>query len=286
VTDLDAHRCGSRAEGRSISEKHGPRAIDYARRVPLASARSSLVSGAIGLALVATLACACHRRTTNAAPAPSPSASASAEPARFDLELGPASFVAYGATTQLSLAGDLQESAPQLTAPMQKLARNLHGGPARMRVARNVPYGQLWRVISAGVSAGIGVWDLATPGVDGPEATVRIGAGLGLGATTCFAAAWVGPDATVVVGLEARGVLVKAHERRVPIDDVIAVVRRLDDHCAEGELRFNSQPSAAWGPVFDLVRGVGAAASPPKVRTVRLAVGHIASVDAPVEVVP
>jgi hypothetical protein len=243
---------------------------------------------------VASLACveavtsACHRRTADPAPAPAGAASASTspEPARFDLELTRASFVAYGATTQLSLAGDIQEPAPALTAPMQKLARNLHGAPARMRVARDVPYGQLWRVISAGVAVGVGTWDLATPSTDAPEATVRIATGLGLGATTCFASVWIGPDASATVGLESKGVLVKAHERRAPVDGVLAVVRRLDDHCTEGELRFNSQPSAAWGPVFDVVRGVAAAPNPPKVRTVRLAVGHIAPVDQTLEVVP
>jgi hypothetical protein len=257
--------------------------------VPLPSSRFELRPAAALVAiLAASLATGCHRRPTDPAPAPTapPSASTSAEPARFDLELTRASFVAYGATTRLSLAGDLQEPAAELTAPMQKLARNLRGAPARMRVARDVPYGQLWRVISAGVAVGVGTWDLATPGVDAPEASVRVATGQGFGAATCFASVWVGPDASVTVGLESKGVLVKSHERRVPVDGVIAVVRRLDDHCAEGELRFNSQPSAVWGPVFDVVRGVGAAASPPKVRTVRLAIGHIAPVDQAVEVVP
>ncbi len=214
------------------------------------------------------------------------SVAASAEAPRFDLELRRSAFVAYGATTPLSLAGDLQEPVPQLTAPMQKLARNLRGASARMRVARDVPYGQLWRVISAGVEAGVGAWELSTPGVGAPEASVHVSPGLGLGAATCFATAWIGPDASVTVGLEAKGVLVRAHERRPPVDGVLAVVRRLDDHCAEGELRFNSQPSAAWGPVFDVARGVDAATPPPKVHALRLAVGHVAPVDQALEVVP
>ncbi len=235
------------------------------------------------IALAFALAASGCRRSAPSRGAPAPATSASAP--RFDLELSRASFIAYGASTPLPLTGDLQAPVPELAAPMQKVARNLAGARARMRVARDVPYAQVWRVISAGAKAGVGAWSLTTPLEGGPDASVEVTVGLGLGPVSCFASAWVGPDGSVTLGLEAKGILVKSRDRRAPIDRAIATVHRLDDHCADGELRLNTQPSAAWGPVFDLAHGLGVAADPPKVRTLRLGVGNVAPVDMVTEVV-
>jgi hypothetical protein len=276
----DATR-GSRLDRRAAIIRDVPRLFDYARAVPVLAAAT--------LALCA----ACSRKpkpteqqptSAPASPSASTSTSASAAPPTFDLTLRRDALVAFGSTTTLPLDADFPKVAA-LEAPLQKVARNHPGAPGRMRVGRDVPYGQVWRVVSSGAEAGIGAWEIATPRENGGEATLHVGTGLGLGEVDCFATAWIGPDASISTGLEAKGVLVRAAARRPPIEPFLQVVRRLDAKCKQGELRLNSQMTAIWGPIFDVGLAVETATTPPNVRSLRLAAGHVAPVDKVLEVV-
>jgi hypothetical protein len=252
--------------------------------------------------LPALAGCRCGRTApdatgeTDAAP-PSVDAPADVE---VELQLQRKALVAFGNTTPLPVSPEFNEEVPEVRPPLERAASARAGKPVRMRVERDVPFGQVTRLMQAGIAFRIGVWEVWTRGTDGMLRSIEVKTPGPMPRGSCFATAWVGPDDKVQVGIdkamvdpvdagdagdsEMVGVIVWPAAGQVGVANVVSVVRRLDARCAEGPFRVYASPTGAFGPAFDLARGMADANPKPHVSTLQLAVPSLGPSDTPVEV--
>ena len=239
------------------------------------------------LAAVVTIAgCTCRRD----APVVVAPVDTAVDELAHDLTLQRNVLIAFGNATPLPLSDEMTEEVPALRPPLERAATQHPNAPLAMRVARDVPYAQLTRLMQAALAFRVVNWELQSEDASGTVHKVLV---RGPGPTprgTCWARAWVGPDARVLVGLDLggdsatgmTGVLVNPRDERVQGDKVVDVLRRVDARCKSGEVRLYSQPTARAGPVLDLARAFSTASPPPHLVDVLLAVpsiGHLDSVN-------
>ncbi len=256
---------------------------------------------AIALVLAATLAgCRCNGGRSEpegpSSTAPSGSASGSADGAfpEHDLHLLRTAVVAYGNTTPLPVSEEFSEDVPALRPPLERATSMRPNAPLRLRVARDVNYGQLTRLMQAALAFRVIDWDLITEDATGKPRVARVKGPGPLPRGNCFARAWVGPDARVQIGIDPqevggspvgmKGIVVHAHHGAVAAQKVVDVVRRVDARCPAGQVRLYSQPTARFGPVFDLALGLLDANPRPHLSELTLAVPSIGPLDSPSEV--
>jgi len=234
---------------------------------------------------VAISGCTCGKKEPAPTDAGAPAASASAAPT-FELELKRTTLIAFGNSTPLPVAEDFQEEVPALRPPLERAAAQKPNAPLRMRVARDVPYGQLTRLMQAALGFRVPSWDLWVEDTSGTLQSVHV---LPPGPTprgNCWARAWVGPDARVQLGIDVgadagamHGVLVQPKDGVVNGALATEVLRRMDAHCKEGQVRLYSQAPARVGPVFDLARAIAAASPAPHLAEQLFAVPSIGPLD-------
>ncbi len=241
-------------------------------------------------ALVAFAGCTCRRD------APSGTGSTDSGPAApaHELTLQRTALIAFGNTTPLPVSEEFNEEVPAVRPALERAAGLRPNQALRMRVARDVPYGQLTRLMQAALAFRVVSWELT---FDDPNGTPQLVTLRGPGPTprgACWARAWVGPDARVVVGLDVgadtstgmTGVLVQPRDGQPRGDKVVEVVRRMDARCKTGEVRLYSQPTARTGPVLDVARALATTAPPPHVGEPVLAVPSIGNLDSTDEIAP
>jgi hypothetical protein len=253
------------------------------------------------LVLPLSPACVCHRNDGDTAPteasAPSSSSADAPQPVTWDLQLRHHTLEAYGNTTPLSVSQEFEDPVPQVMPALEKAAEARGLDPVKLRVERDVPYGQVTRLMQAGIGARIGTWEVMSIGADGSMHGVVVKAPGALPRGQCWMRAWVGPDQRVLVGGYGKteglpdggndmvGTLVLPAVDRVAWEKVIDVVRRLDAACPTGQLRVYAQPAGAWGGVFDLVLGFHDANPPPHVREILMQVPSLGPMDSTLDVI-
>jgi hypothetical protein len=237
--------------------------------------------------VLAMSGCRCDRSTD--APA-SPAPSASAATPSFDLVLHRAALMAFGSSVPLPLSQNFEEEVPEVRPALERSAKAHPNAPLPLRIARDVPYGQLTRLMQAALAYRVTSWQLFSEDAGATMRSFVVDAPGALPSGRCFARLWVASDAVVHVGIDPgneggtmSGVVVRPRDGAVQSAKALDVVRRLDSACKGGQLRLYTQPTAPFGPVFDL--GVAAAAAPPKVGGLMLGVPSIGPLDTPVEVV-
>lgn len=230
--------------------------------------------------------CTCRSESTSPR-----DAGASATPAAsHDLALQRATLVAFGNSTPLPLSEEFTEEVPGLRPPLERAAASRGAQPLRVLVARDVPYGQLTRLMQAALQFRVVSWELQSEDALGAIHTVFAHPPSPTPRGSCWARAWVGPDARVLIGLDLggdsasgmTGVLVNPRDDRPRGDQVVSVVRRLDARCKAGDVRLYSQPTARSGPVLDLARAFSTASPAAHLSKLTLAVpsiGHLDNVD-------
>jgi hypothetical protein len=279
------------ARGSITRDDDGPSTVQSGKmrsRGPLLLAIASF-SGVFG--------CRCDRSappsTTDDAPMASTDSGANVE---VELQLLRNALVAFGNTTPLPVSPEFNEEVPELRPPLERAASVRAGQPIRMRVERDVPFGQVTRLMQAGIGYRIGSWTVWTPGTDGKLRSIDVKTPGPPPRGSCYATAWVGPDDKVQVGLdrsmtvpgdaeaEMVGTIVWPVAGHVGVANVVSVVRRLDARCAEGPFRIYASPTGSFGPAFDLARGMADAEPKPHVSTLQLAVPSLGPLDTPGEV--
>ena len=258
----------------------------------------SLVQLLVIAALPCVIGCRCNRSesTTSNAPAASTSASPADADVEVELHLVRRALVAFGQTTPLPISAELNEEVPELRPPLERAAAARAGKPIRMRVERDVPFGQVTRLMQAAIAFRVGLWEISTPGTDGTLRSIEVKTPGPLPRGSCFATAWVGPDDKVQVGLdksmtapgdaatEMVGTIVWPIAGQVGIANIVSVVHRLDARCTEGSFRVYASPTGQFGPAFDVARGMADANPKPHVSTLQLAVPSLGPMDSPGEV--
>lgn len=237
---------------------------------------------------LAVSGCRCDRNTdAPALPAPS-SKAASAN--TFDLVLHRDALMAFGSSVPLPLSQNLDEEVPEVRPALERAAKAHPNGTLPLRIAREVPYGQLTRLMQAAIAYRVTRWELFAEDRNGALRSFVADAPGALRSDRCFARLWVAGDAVVHVGIDQgneggtmSGVVVRPRDGAVQATKAVDVVRRLDSACTEGQLRLYTQPTARFGGVFDL--GLAAAAAPPKVSSLMMGVPSIGPLDTPVEIV-
>ncbi len=215
---------------------------------------------------------------------------------RADLHLRRTAFFAYGSSTPLPISHEFLETVPELEAPLSRAAklRTNIDTPTRLLVDRDVNYGQLTRLLQAAIGHHIFRWEIQAVDAGGTLRMVRALPPAGFPLGNCFATAWVGPDQRVHMGIDTKpvdasagmqGVIVLPREGRVAFANVLSVVRRLDATCKEGHFRLLSQPSATFGPVFDLAVAMETATDKPKVSQIQFTVPSLGPLDSPGETI-
>ena len=259
------------------------------------------------LLAMAALCCANGCRCSRSDPQPSgdagsapgaPSAGPSAA-VEVELHLLRGALVAFGNTTPLPVSAEFNEEVPELRPPLTRAAAARGDKPVRMRVERDVPFGQVTRLMQAAIAYRVGLWEVWTRGEDGVLRSIEIRTPGPLPRGSCYATAWVGPDDKVQVGLdkamtigadagdaasEMLGTIVWPVAGKVGVANIATVVRRLDARCAEGPFRVYASPTGQFGPAFDVARGMADTDPKPHVSTLQLAVPSLGPMDTPVEV--
>lgn len=253
---------------------------------------------AIGLVVaVSSTGCRCNGPSPSGDPTPAPAPSTSGTAGSFpehDLHLLRTAIVAYGNTTPLPVSEEFSEPVEALRPPLERATSMRPNAPLRLRVARDVNYGQLTRLMQAALAYRVIEWDVIAEDASGKPRVVRVKGPGPLPRGNCFARAWVGPDARVQLGIDPQavdgspvgmtGVIVNPKQGAVVVDKVVDVVRRLDARCATGQVRLYSQPTARFGPVFDLAVGLDDASPRPHLSELMLAVPSLGPLDSPSEV--
>lgn len=249
----------------------------------------------LALALVVAVSgCTCGRKDAGPTAAPAPSASSSAPaPPSFDLELHRTALTAFGNTTPLPVSEEFQEEVPALRPPLERATAQKPNAPLRLRVHRDVPYGQLTRLMQTALAFRVTGWELLVEDASGALQSVHVLPPGPMPRGNCWARAWVGPDVRVQLGIDVdadakaglHGVLVPPKDGNVNAVTAADVLRRMDARCKEGQLRLYSQPTARVGPVFDLARGLDLATPAPHVAEHLFAVPSIGALDAADELV-
>ncbi|MEO7093055.1 MAG: hypothetical protein ABI175_07390 [Polyangiales bacterium] len=261
-------------------------------------ARLAVMIAAIALlpcAFSTGMGCRCNRQEAAQDTAAS-STDARAVEVEVELHLLRQAVVAFGNTTPLPVSPEFSEEVPELRPPLERAAASRPGQPIRMRVERDVPFGQVTRLMQAGIGHRIGVWQVWTRDAAGTLRSIEVKTPGPLPRGSCYATAWVGPDDKVQVGLdkamtgpgdaeaEMVGTIIWPVAGKVGVDNIVTVVRRLDARCAEGPFRVYASPTGTFGPAFDVARGVGEASPKPHVSTLQLAVPSLGPMDTPGEV--
>ena len=282
--------------------RHAPHA-SIASLAPIAPIAPIALIGTIA-SLACVPACVCHRATsddgttTTTTASANPSNGADAPGAiAWDLHLMHHALDAFGNTTPLPVSPEFDQPVPEVMPALEKAAGLRGVEPVRLRIERDVPYGQITRLMQAGIGARIARWQVISLGYDGAThaAIVRTPGGLPQG--QCWMRAWVGPDDRVLIGgygekegiadagSNVLGTLVLPAVDHVDWEKVTQVVRRLDAGCTSGQLRVYAQPAGSWGGVFDLVVGFDDAQPPPHIREVLLQVPSLGPMDSTFEVI-
>jgi hypothetical protein len=242
---------------------------------------------ALLVVVLALSGCRCDRNGDTPAPAPSAS---TASTQSFDLVLHRAALMAFGSSVPLPLSQNFDEEIPEVRPALERSAKAHPQGPLPLRIARDVPYGQLTRLMQAAIAYRVTSWEIFSEDTNSAQRSFVVSAPGALPSGRCFARLWVAGDAVVHVGIDLgseggtmSGVVVRPRDGAVQANKALDVVRRLDSACKEGQLRLYTQPTAPFGPVFDL--GVATAAAPPKVSGLMLGVPSVGPLDTPVEVV-
>lgn len=241
---------------------------------------------------IAVSGCTCPKEqaaTIDADPAPV----AAADAASFELDLHRTALVAFGNSTPLPVSVEFQEEIPEVRPALERATAQRPNAPLRMRVARDVPYGQLTRLMQAALAYRVMSWELHVEDASRALQTITV-LPPGPMPRTCWARAWVGPDGRVQLGVDVLndamagmlGVLVVAKDGRPQESKAVDVLRRMDAQCPKGQTRVYSQPTARVGPVFDLARAIVTATPAPHVSEVLLQVPSIGPLDSPTELVP
>lgn len=242
--------------------------------------------------LFAFAGCTCRREARPEATKTDPVVAKDVAVEEVDLTLQRTALIAFGNATPLPVSEEFNEEVPQLRPPLERAAGARPNQPLRMRVARDVPYGQLTRLMQAALAFRVVQWELHTLPTDDANGVIRKVNARAPGPTprgNCWARAWVGPDARVVIGLDLggdsatgmTGVLVNPRDGNVVADSVMNVLRRIDARCKSGETRLYSQPTARSGPLLDLATAFSTA-SPPHLAEIVFSVpsiGHLDNVD-------
>lgn len=241
-------------------------------------------------AVLAFAGCTCRR----ASPPPESSTDSAPPPVAHELTLQRTALIAFGNTTPLPVSEEFNEEIPEARPALERAAGLRPNQALRMRVARDVPYGQLTRLMQAALAFRVVSWELTFDDASGASQKLTL---RGPGPTprgACWARAWVGPDARVVVGLDVgadtstgmTGVLVNPRDGQPRGDKVVEVARRMDARCKGGDLRLYSQPTARSGPVLDVARAYVTASPPPHLGDLVLAVPSIGPLDSNDEIAP
>jgi hypothetical protein len=239
--------------------------------------------------LVMLSGCTCRRD----APTPGPLDSAPSA-VDYELTLHRTALVAFGSSTPLPVSEEFNEEVPAARPTLERAAGLRPNLPLRMKVSRDVPYGQLTRLMQAALAFRVVQWELSWDDANGAPAKITL---RGPGPTprgSCWARAWVGPDARVVAGIDLgadaaapmTGVLVNAKDGQLRAAAVVDIIRRMDARCKAGDIRIYSQASARSGPALDLARAFAEASPKPHVGDVVLAVPSIGPLDSNDEIAP
>ena len=143
--------------------------------------------------VVLSSGCTCGSKTQPAQSDAPPAPAAEAGPT-FDLELQRTALLAFGNTTALPVSEEFNEDVPGLRPPLERAAKQRPNAELRMKVAREVPFGQLTRLMQTALAFRVPSWELW---VDGPTGGLRSVHVLPPGPVprgNCWAPAWVGPD--------------------------------------------------------------------------------------------
>ncbi len=237
--------------------------------------------------------CTCrHEQATS-----TPDAAADTTPTNelvHDLELRRTALIAFGNTTPLPVSEDFTEDVPQVRPALDRAAAQRPNQPLRIRVTRDVPFAQLTRLMQAALANRVLQWELQIEDITGTVRVVSVKAPSPTPRGECWARAWVGPDARVVIGVDLAadatpngmtGILVSPKEDRVQGQLVLDAVRRADARCEKGQLRIYSQPSARVGLAFDVAYAFSTAPTKPKINDLVFAVPSVGPLDSVVEVV-
>jgi hypothetical protein len=262
--------------------------------------RSIVLSIAIALFL-GGIGCRCDRsnpQATSDGSTATPGGDATPQ-IEVELHLFRNALVAFGNTTPLPVSPEFSEEVPELRPPLERAAAARAGKPIRIRVERDVPFGQLTRLMQAGIAFRVGLWEVWARGGDGNVSSLEVMTPGPLPRGSCYATAWVGPDDKVQVGVdksmtvpegtpdataEMVGTIVWPVAGHVGVPNVVTVVRRLDARCAEGPFRIYASPTGPFGPAFDLARGMADAIPKPHVSKLQFAVPSLGPFDTPGEV--
>jgi len=257
------------------------------------------------LALLAALVlvssgCTCRKESPDPTPGAPPGGSSVAPTVaastKADVQLLRTSLIVYGSSTPLPISADFTEPLAELGPALERAAKVRTNADdfVRMRVEREVNYGQLTRVLQAGIGHRIFRWEIVSSDANGSIRVIKTLAPGGFPRGNCFATAWIGPDQRVQVGIDTepvdaaagmKGIIVSARDGRMALDNVLKVLHRLDTQCKEGQVRLLTQPTATFGPVMDLALAIEDAKDKPKVSQLQLVVPSLGPLDSPVEVV-
>ncbi len=251
----------------------------------------------VGVALATSFGgCLCRKGEESTTP-PADASGASMADAPFaspivDLHLQRRAIVGYGNTTPLPVSPEFSEEVPEVRPLLERVAKERGGAPIRIRVERDVPYGQLTRLMQAGLGYRIGVWELYGTRDGGGFLSVQVAPPGPLPRGFCYATAWIGPDAKVQVGMDRRtlaypgdaethmfGTVVWPSSIGVATDHVLALVRKLDGACTEGQMRIYAQPTGTFGPAFDLALAFAEAKEKPHLSKLLFAVPSLGPMD-------
>jgi hypothetical protein len=243
------------------------------------------------LFLVSAIAgCTCRRNEPSSAPPPPDTAPTELA---HDLELRRTALIAFGNAVPLPVSEEFSDEIPQAGPALERAAAQRPNHPLRIRVARDVPFAQLTRLMQAALANRVMAWELQIEDVTGTIRIVNVKPPSPTPRGECWARAWVGPDARVVVGVDLgsdaspngmTGILVPPKQDRPQGNLVVEAVRRADARCEKGQLRIYSQASARVGPAFDVAYAFSTAEKPPKINDLVFAVPSIGSLDSPAEI--
>lgn len=242
------------------------------------------------LAVCVLAGCRCRGEHDSAS---SPPAAASSTTESVDLELRRDTLLAFGNAIPLPLSPEFDQDVPALRPPLARAAAAHPNTPVAIRVARDVPYGQLTRLMQAGIGFRVTRWTLLGTDVGGAPRTVTVSGPGPLPSSRCFARIWIAPDGAAHVGYDTGSdadapmtdVVVRAANGAPQVDKVVGTLHRLDARCDKGELRVYTQPSAPFGPLFDVAFAIDAASPRPHVSQLMAAVPSLGPLDTPRELV-
>lgn len=231
--------------------------------------------------------CTCGSKTQPAQDAAPPTTTAADAGPTFDLELQRNALLAFGNTTPLPVSEEFNEEVPALHPPLERAAKQRPNAELKMKVAREVPYGQLTRLMQTALAFRVPSWELWVEAPTGGLRSVHVLPPGPLPRGNCWARGWVGPDGRVQLGIDIdadakagmHGVLVSAKDGQVNGAETAKVLARMDARCEKGQIRLYSQATARVGPVVDLAHALASQSPPPHLAEQLLAVPSVGALD-------